>query len=169
MCTDTPKIYVADLAEYNSGNLVGQWFDLTEFDSKDELLTAIAEMLKARGNEEWAIHDTECMPDMGEWPDLEHVLEVSKLIEEYDYESVKAFIDHFGDDCLNEFEDRYCGKYDSAEDYAYEFIRDCYDLEKMMGNLSNYFDYEAFARDLQLSGDMYFADVDGGVIAFRNC
>ena len=42
-------------------------------------------------------------------------------------------------DTLDSFEDCYVGEWDSEEDY---------NLEKMMGNLANYFDYEAFAREL---------------------
>ena len=40
------------------------------------------------------------------------------------------------------------GEYDSEEDFARHIIEECYNLEKMMGNLANYFDYEAFARKL---------------------
>ncbi|MBD5258858.1 MAG: antirestriction protein ArdA [Barnesiella sp.] len=34
------------------------------------------------------------------------------------------------------------------EDFARHIIEECYNLEKMMGNHANYFDYEAFAREL---------------------
>ena len=44
---------------------------------------------------------------------------------------------------------------DSKEDFAREIVNDCYDIDKMMGNLSYYFDYEAFARDLFM-GDYHF-------------
>lgn len=36
-------------------------------------------------------------------------------------------------------------------------VNECYDLERMMGNLSYYFDYKAFARDLFIS-DYIFED-----------
>lgn len=39
-------------------------------------------------------------------------------------------------------------------EYAEEFVSDCYNIEKMMGNLACYFDYEAFGRDLVLGGDI---------------
>ncbi|MDD6832201.1 MAG: antirestriction protein ArdA [bacterium] len=42
----------------------------------------------------------------------------------------------------------YVGEYDSEEDFAREIVNDCYDLEKLMGHLSDYFDYEAFGREL---------------------
>lgn len=41
----------------------------------------------------------------------------------------------------------------SASDYAYELIHDCYDV-KSMGNLANYIDYEAFARDMLCNSEI---------------
>ena len=57
------------------------------------------------------------------------------------------FID-WGCEELEHFEDCYVGEYDSEEDFAREIVNDCYDLEKQMGHLANYFDYDAYARDL---------------------
>lgn len=56
---------------------------------------------------------------------------------------------------LEHFEDCYLGEYNSEEDYARQYIADCYDLDRLMGSLSNYFDYEAFARELFMY-DMYY-------------
>ena len=55
-----------------------------------------------------------------------------------------------------------------AEEYAYDFISDFYDLENMMGNLSHYFDYEKFTRDLQLNGDISEEEVDGETFTITN-
>lgn len=41
----------------------------------------------------------------------------------------------------------------SASDYAFELIRDCYDI-RSMGALANYIDYESFARDMICGGDI---------------
>ena len=51
-------------------------------------------------------------------------------------------------DLLDNFEEAYCGEWDSEEDFARHIVEECYNLEKMMGSLVNYFDYEAFAREL---------------------
>lgn len=40
-----------------------------------------------------------------------------------------------------------------ASDYVYEIIEDCYDV-KSMGNLANYIDYEAFARDMLCNSEI---------------
>ena len=69
------------------------------------------------------------------------------MCDKYSPDAVDAFIDW---DCeeLEHFEDCYVGEYDSEEDFAREIVNDCYDLEKLMGHLSDYFDYEAFGREL---------------------
>ena len=40
---------------------------------------------------------------------------------------------------------------DSEEDFAEQLVNDCYNIDNMMGSLSSYFDYKAFARDLFMS------------------
>lgn len=69
----------------------------------------------------------------------------------------KAYVSATGDDSISDFEDCYEGEYDSEEDFATHIVNECYDLERMMGNLSYYFDYKAFARDLFIS-DYIFED-----------
>lgn len=66
-------------------------------------------------------------------------------------------------DILDNFDEAYCGEWDREEYFAHHIVEECYNLElkiaeyllnklnmkqKMMGNLVNYFDYEAFAREL---------------------
>ena len=49
-------------------------------------------------------------------------------------------------------------------DVAYNLVNECYDLEKMLGNLASYFDYNAFARDLSFDG---YSETERGVIEIR--
>lgn len=56
--TDTPRVYIACLAAYNSGKLHGRWIDADQ--DADDIRREVAEMLKASPEpnaEEWAIHD----------------------------------------------------------------------------------------------------------------
>jgi hypothetical protein len=46
--------------------------------------------------------------------------------EDYSYEAVDAFIDEFGIDCIAHFPDAYYGQYDSEEDFAEQYVSDCY-------------------------------------------
>jgi antirestriction protein len=64
-----PRIYVADLSAYNDGRLVGEWIDLKDFESGEEVMQEIATLLekwsKLSGEvrEEFAIHDYEYIPE----------------------------------------------------------------------------------------------------------
>lgn len=161
-----PAIYVADLAEYNSGNLVGKWIAI-EGHTADTLLEEMTAFVAARGHEEWAIHDYNNLPLTSEWPDLEIVVLTAHLVTTYDYETVSGYINYFGVEQLGELEERYQGQFPTEEIFAQELVDECYDLEKLMGNLSHYFDYGTFARDLFM-GDYVSARVPDGVAVFRN-
>ena len=93
---------------------------------------------------------------------FEVVREYWDLCEQYSPDAVDAFID-WGCEELEHFEDCYVGEYDSEEDYAREIVDECYDLEKLMGHLANYFDYDAYARDLFMN-DYYY---DNGYVFRR--
>ena len=58
------------------------------------------------------------------------------------------FIDLGNDFDMSLFRECYCGKFDSETDFAEEIVNSCYDLERLMGDLSRYFNYEAFADEL---------------------
>ena len=55
---------------------------------------------------------------------------------------------------------------ESLEDYAYDFVQDCYDLPEFA---QTYFDYDKFGRDLELGGDVYqFTDSQGNDYLITN-
>lgn len=166
---NTPAIYAANLAAYNSGHLIGEWIKLEDGITGDEIRERIQAMLDRTGGEEYAIHDYNNLPSsLGEWPDLDTVAEIAHAISEHGYDLVKGFVDYFHADHLSEFQELYVGTYKDEEDFAYDLVRDCYDLDKTMGALACYFDYEAFARDLFM-GDYVSIDVPEGVAVFRSC
>ena len=69
--------------------------------------------------------------------DFDNILEYSDMCDKHGSDAVDDYMEFH--DTLDSFEDCYVGEWDSEEDY---------NLEKMMGNLANYFDYEAFAREM---------------------
>jgi len=77
---NTPRIYVASLADYNAGRLHGCWIDANQ--SADAIREEIAQMLADSEEfiaEEWAIHDYERFGDLGlsEYEDIELVAQVA--------------------------------------------------------------------------------------------
>ena len=45
MSSDSPKIYVADLAAYNDGSLEGEWLDLADYSDGEAVMEAISEIV----------------------------------------------------------------------------------------------------------------------------
>lgn len=159
-CDGEPSVYVGTYAKYNDGSLRGLWIDLTTFDDYDEFINFCKAIHADEEDPELMAQDYECFPR--EWynegficeEDFDHIKEYWKLCEKHSVEAVDAFMG-WGGESLEHFEDCYLGEYDSEEDYARQFVDDCYDLERQMGNLAYYFDYKAFARELFMY-DMYF-------------
>lgn len=160
------RIYVADLSAYNNGILHGKWIEATS--DPDEMRAEIAEMLRASpcpnitladgtpSAEEWAIHDFEGLPSsLGEYTSLDTIANIVSIIEEsthIDPDALVAIIEnfHYPDTARTELDQNFCGIYPSFKDFAEEQAEDmmaCYpDLPDFV---TNYFDYEAFARDLK--------------------
>ena len=151
--SDSPAIYCGTYGKYNSGNLSGIWVDVSTFDSYEDFENFCLAIHADESEPELMYQDYENMPDslyhesMGE-KEFNKIAEYCELCDEYSVEAVDDFLEWYSPEDLDNMNDAYAGVYDSKEDFAREIVNDCYDLEKMMGNLADYFDYEAFARDL---------------------
>lgn len=153
----TPRIYVACLAAYNSGTLHGDWIDAAQ--DKDAILEEIRGMLSRSPEpmaEEWAIHDYEGFHGLTlhEYEDIEKVAAIATFIEEHGKLGAEL-LSHCGGDieeATAAMEDQYRGCYTSLESFAEELYAECYEIPKY---LQNYIDYEAIARDMELSGDVF--------------
>jgi antirestriction protein len=169
---DTPKVYVADIAAYNEGKLIGEWVDLSKFDSGEEVMQEIDRIIKkwsktqGEFREEYSIHDYENFPRemYSEWmgeQSFDQVIQAYKIAEEKDMpiEVIGRVISEYEPDNIEEWiEERYEGQFNSDTDLAYHNV-------EMMGGISNlgtntlemYFDYEAYGRDLAFD----YTDMDG--------
>ena len=158
------RIYVADLAAYNSGRHSGGWVTPAEYSDASELQGAITALMTS-AEHEWAVHDSENIK-IREHESLETILAIARACEEWGCEKVQAAIDHGIATDLENIGDAITehdgGEYRSKDEWAHEFIESAYDLDKMLGNLAGYFDYEAFARDAELGGDVSFIELSNG-------
>lgn len=170
------RMYAACLAAYNNGVLHGEWIEL-DGKTADEIQSEIDAMLAAspvEGAEEWAAHDWEGL-DFGEHPSLEAVAAYVETMEELDdseRDAFIAFMDNMSvhdDTSLERFRDAYIGMYSSVESWAEEYLEDSGMLSNLPENLHGYFNVAAFARDLELGGDIWTVDApNGGVFVFYN-
>ena len=139
--SNNPAVYCGTYGKYNNGSLEGMWIDLTTFDDYDEFIEFCCNL-----------HADE--------DDFDTIIEYAN---HDDRDAVDAFLCCYNIDELDKFDDAYVGKFDSEEDFARHIVDECYDIEKTMGNLSYYFDYDAYARDLFMC-DFFF---DNGYVFRR--
>ena len=180
-----PMIYVACLASYNNGVLHGEWIDLDGIDRYD-LDAAIAAMLRTSpypntvvewegqptpSAEEWAIHDTDDFEgiQIGEYADLDTVLNHAAMLSEHGA-AWAAYCKCVGDNYATAegFTDAYQGEYNTKEDFAYYLVDESGLLRNIHDNVSRYFDYDAYARDLFLDG-YSFVRLNGQGYVFADC
>lgn len=151
--SDSPALYCGTYGKYNSGSFNGMWLNVSTFDSYDDFVNFCKAIHADEEDPELMFQDGENIPDslcsesMGE-EEFNNLLKYCELCEEYDVFAVYDFLELFMPEDLGRMPDAYVGVYESKEDFAEELVDDCYNLEKMMGDLSCYFDYEKFSRDL---------------------
>ena len=151
--SDSPALCCGTYGKYNSGNFNGMWLNVSTFDSYEEFLNFCKAIHADEEDPEIMFQDGENIPDslcsesMGE-EGFNKILKYLELCDDYGFSAVYDFLEWYTPDDLDNMNDSYVGVYDSEEDFAREIVNDCYDLDKMMGDLAYYFDYEAFARDL---------------------
>ena len=158
--SDSPALYCGTYGKYNSGNLGGMWVNVSTFDSYEDFINFCKAIHADENDPELMYQDFANIPDslyhesMGE-EEFNEILKYCELCDDYSVSAVDDFLEWFGPEDFDRMDDSYMGVFDSKEDFAREIVSDCYDLDKMMGNLACYFDYEALARDLFIS-DYHF-------------
>lgn len=149
---DEPSVYVGTYAKYNDGSLRGLWIDLSTFDCYDDFITFCQAIHADEEDPELMAQDYENFPR--EWynegfmseNDFDNIMEFVELSDKHSRAAVEDYMEF--NDSLSDFEEAYCGEWNSEEDFARHFVNECYDIERMMGNLANYFYYEAYGREL---------------------
>lgn len=119
--TETPRIYVACLAAYNSGCLHGIWIDGDEADMSEAEIAAMLASSPAPDAEEYAIHDHEGFPAgaVGEFSNLEEVAEIARAVAEHGdaYAAARAFTGSH-EEAIRQLEDCYHGEHESEADFV---------------------------------------------------
>ena len=147
------RIFLTNLAQYNSGDLVGKWVDLPllEEDLEQEIKNVLGD------DEEYFITDYEAPFRIEEYENLkelnEFAEEFSKL-SEHDQHKVAYLIESIGysnNDSLLHYEDVILYKNMRLEEVAEELVE-----EGIFGNIADnikcYLDYERIAQDLSVDG-----------------
>lgn len=163
-----PRIYVASLADYNNGRLVGRWMDGAR--EPWEIYEDIEAMLASSPvfAEEWAIHDFEGFGEfrLHEYESIETVSRLALGIAEHG-QAFAALAASAGTDeaMLGRFEEVYLGEFESLEEFARQLAEDLgleVQLDQLSEGLRPYVsvDYETFGRDL--GTELLVEDAPGG-------
>lgn len=171
----TPRIYVACLASYNAGTLHGRWIDCGR--TAEEIRGEIADMLSKSPEpfaEEWAIHDHEGFGavSLSEYENIEKVATLAELIGEH-CDLVTHVVERVGglehlEEAKRVMEEDYSGEWDSLAAWAEDLLGSTGALAALPESLRCYFDYEKYADDLDLSGDVFTIEAGGKVHVFWN-
>lgn len=162
----TLRAFITNLGKYNEGELVGQWVD---FPCDEDVFGDILEEIGVDGEEyeEWFATDYECDIDevaqeLGECMSLDELNETAEALEEWD--SVEglgeAVVEIWGfDTLLNSTPDDYLYfEANDDEDIGYYYAEEFGILDEVPANLRNYFDYEAYGRDIRIDTDSGLSD-----------
>lgn len=165
------RVFITNLGKYNEGKLIGKWLDLPCEDIESELSSiGVSEEPDENGvyYEEYFITDYEndYGYKVGEYDSLDDLNEIAEELEnldEYEKEVVNAFIENGSDieEALDRLRD---GNYmvfsncSDMTDVAYQYIEETGLLNDIPEGLRNYFDYEAYGRDMSFEGTFIFTD-----------
>lgn len=146
---DTPHIYVACLAAYNSGFLHGAWIEAQDENTIQENIFSMLEKSPIEGAEEWEIHAYSGFgcARIDEYSSIDDVVKMAAFVVEHGDLGAALLEDYTIDDAEALLEESYHGSFDSEVDFAQSLFEDCYS-QAIPDYLSCYFDHEAFARDL---------------------
>ncbi len=162
---DGPRIYVACLASYNSGVLHGAWIDASQ--EPEEIHAEIAKILRSSrepGAEEFAIHDHDGFLgiNIGEYESIDSIVRHAAFVAQHGELGAKV-VEYIGslDDAEASLDENYQGAFDTLADWASNTLEETGELEGLPERLRSYFDYEAFGKDAEMSGDIFTIDLDG--------
>lgn len=168
------KAYITNLGRYNEGDLVGEWvkFPIDE-DDFEEVLKRIGIGSNdefGQPYEEWFVTDYDSDIDvssiLGEYPQYDEIQEVAEKLEDVydDMDVFNGILELTGD-----FDEAY-NVYTNGDYSFYEGVQDNDDLGRavvdMYGSISelsketleNYFDYEAYGRDIDIESTGTFTE-----------
>lgn len=122
--------------------------------------------------EEYAIHDSEGFGNLiGEYTPISEVVQIAEALDEHGdkYRAIRSYgFDH--DEALEAIEDQYEGEYDSLEDWAEERLTEQGLFNDLPDDspLRQYFDFERYAHDMDVGGEIIDIAMNGTLHIFRS-
>lgn len=167
------KIYVGTYAKYNNGSIAGEWLDLLEYDSFEELKEAIRKIHRDEIDPEYMFQDWECdeiFESLGLISESYISDEIYNVIEAlnnsyYDVEIFNSYCNVFGlysndiNELIERVEESYCGEYSSDTEFVENLLEETVSIPENLPSYI-YIDWERTARDIMMDystdNDYYF-------------
>jgi antirestriction protein len=187
------KMWIGCLASYNNGVLFGEWVDVsTDAEENADQIARVLAASPVKGAEEYMISDYEApgaiADAFGEYPTAQKLADGARLVDALeshwpDYADLDAVlgvmldgrmgdIAGLADEADEWISDRYAGEGETLIDWCEEFLDNTGFFGELSGSnrdqIVQYFNYEAYARDLELGGDVSSVRVNGRVLVFWN-
>ncbi|MEL6499781.1 MAG: antirestriction protein ArdA [Cyanobacteria bacterium J06623_1] len=144
----------------------GEWIELSKL-TQNGFLEAVGKAI-AKSPQGSIVHRLEITNYDGFYgltPPIETVLEVARLLEEHG-EAYALYAQNIGEDIVDDFEESYCGEWNSFKDYAIEQFDDVYAFN-LCDYTRSYIDYDKVARDLKM--DYFYETSETGTVhVFRH-
>lgn len=156
-----PKVYVGTYAKYNNGSIQGEWIELEDFaglcTGGDDFWAMCAEIHSDEDDPEFIFQDWENIPDgLISESSIDDGLWEWLRLDDDQREIVSIYREHIDkSESIDRILERYRGEFSSKGDYAEQFMDDCYEIPD---HLASYIDYEKFANDCELGGDVTFVE-----------
>ena len=152
-------IYVGTYKKYNEGSLFGKWLTLSNYDNIKAFYADCKLLHQDEQDPELMFQDWEC-PEIfngyiGECHLEETIFEIASLLEEMsddDIEIVQNYMYLTGiplnEQTIEKAQERYIGYFSTETDFAEYYAEQTGLLQNIPDEVAMYFDYEAYARDL---------------------
>ncbi|MCX6402181.1 MAG: antirestriction protein ArdA [Propionibacteriales bacterium] len=172
----TPRAWVGCLSCYNSGRLVGEWYDAADADEVSAATLHVDAGTVARIDcaDLWVL-DHEHLPISGECSPAE-AAEWGRLIAEVDEWERDAFLawlragnyshNGLGVPDAGEFRDVYAGEWSTFREYAENLADEIGLLSDVPEEVARYFDWAGWTQDLAYDHNVE-ATASNGVFVFR--
>lgn len=163
------RIFLTNLGKYVEGSLIGEWVSLPI--DEDELQKVFKRIKINERYEEWFITDYEVEVcgvgnAIGEYSSLTLLNEVAEKLDnlrDWEREKLQAIMEAESCSCLTDLLETIenldnwdlLSDVKGREDLGYYYAEECCCLE-VPENIKNYFDYEAFGRDIEMESNGSF-------------
>lgn len=156
------RVYVGTFGKYASGSIAGGWVTPSEYETYDDFIDACKAIHKDEHNPELMFQGYENLPESlyCENEFSEEAFNFCKLYSSssIDPDALEVYAETFDidegasiEDIEEVFNERYIGYFISNYDFACDLVDNLGLLSGVPENIANYFDYEAFGRDLLLT------------------